>query len=128
MPDDPHDLNRFVKAQAGDFDQALSEIRKGSKRSHWMWYIFPQFDGLGFSSTSKRYAIKNLAEAEAYLRAPRPGVSAVGVCRGGNWRRGKNRNPGFRLPGRHEAPVLRHALRPRLARGFGVPPAARPVF
>jgi uncharacterized protein (DUF1810 family) len=68
--DDPHDLSRFVKAQADDYEQALAEIRSGRKRSHWIWYIFPQFDGLGFSSMSKRYAIKTLAEAKAYLAHP----------------------------------------------------------
>lgn len=67
---DPYDLARFVRAQDADYDQALSEIRGGRKRSHWMWYIFPQFDGLGVSSTSKHYAIKSVAEAEAYLRHP----------------------------------------------------------
>jgi uncharacterized protein (DUF1810 family) len=70
MPDDPYNLSRFVQAQADDYDQALSEIRSGRKQSHWMWYIFPQFDGLGFSSTSKHYAIKSLSEAEAYLAHP----------------------------------------------------------
>jgi uncharacterized protein (DUF1810 family) len=68
--DDPHDLDRFVRAQEGDYARALAEIRAGRKRSHWMWYIFPQYDGLGFSSTSRRYAIKSVAEAEAYLRHP----------------------------------------------------------
>jgi uncharacterized protein (DUF1810 family) len=67
---DPHDLARFVFAQACDYQQALSEIRGGRKQSHWMWYIFPQLDGLGFSSTSRRYAIRSAAEAEAYLRHP----------------------------------------------------------
>jgi uncharacterized protein (DUF1810 family) len=67
---DPYDLSRFMQAQAQDYDLALSEIRAGSKQSHWMWYIFSQFRGLGFSSTSRRYAIKSLAEAEAYLRHP----------------------------------------------------------
>jgi uncharacterized protein (DUF1810 family) len=67
---DPHDLDRFVRAQDGDYGRALSEIRAGRKRSHWMWYIFPQFDGLGFSETSRRYAIKSVAEAEAYLGHP----------------------------------------------------------
>jgi uncharacterized protein (DUF1810 family) len=67
---DRHDLKRFVQAQDDDYDQALAEIRSGRKRSHWMWYIFPQFDGLGFSSTSRRYAIKSIAEAEAYLSHP----------------------------------------------------------
>src|SRR5438552_8679955 len=68
--EDPFDLARFVRAQADDYEQALSEIRSGRKRSHWMWYIFPQYDGLGFSSTSKHYAIKSVAEAEAYLAHP----------------------------------------------------------
>src|SRR5437868_9582453 len=67
---DPHNLGRFVQAQKDDYEQALAEIRSGRKRSHWMWYIFPQIDGLGFSSTSKRYAIKSAAEAEAYLSHP----------------------------------------------------------
>jgi uncharacterized protein (DUF1810 family) len=65
-----YDLDRFITAQAGDYERALSELRSGRKRSHWMWYIFPQFDGLGFSSTSKRYAIKSIAEARAYLSHP----------------------------------------------------------
>jgi uncharacterized protein (DUF1810 family) len=67
---DPYGLSRFVQAQVGDYEQALSEIRSGRKRSHWMWYIFPQYDGLGSSAISKRYAIRSLAEAEAYLRHP----------------------------------------------------------
>jgi uncharacterized protein (DUF1810 family) len=64
---DPFDLNRFVKAQEGVYEQALAEIRAGRKRSHWIWFIFPQIDGLGFSATTKRYSIKSMAEAEAYL-------------------------------------------------------------
>jgi uncharacterized protein (DUF1810 family) len=67
---DPHNLSRFVQAQEDDYEQALSEIRSGRKQSHWIWYIFPQFDGLGFSSTSKRYSIKNVEEAAAYLGHP----------------------------------------------------------
>ena len=68
--DDPYDLRRFVRAQEADYEQALSEIRSGKKRTHWMWYIFPQIDGLGFSSTAKRYAIKSIVEAKAYLDHP----------------------------------------------------------
>jgi len=68
--EDPHDLSRFVRAQAEDYAQALSEIKRGQKRSHWMWYIFPQFNGLGFSSTSKFYSIKSAEEAKAYLSHP----------------------------------------------------------
>lgn len=74
---DTFNLGRFVQAQAGDYDQALSEIRAGRKRSHWMWYIFPQYDGLGFSSTSKFYAIKSRAEAEAYLQHPVLGARLI---------------------------------------------------
>lgn len=68
--DDPYQLSRFVLAQQGDFEQALAEIRSGKKRTHWMWYIFPQIDGLGFSSTAKHYAIKSIDEAKAYLHHP----------------------------------------------------------
>lgn len=67
---DPYGLSRFVQAQESAYDQALSEIRSGRKRSHWMWYIFPQYDGLGSSATAERFAIKSVAEAEAYLRHP----------------------------------------------------------
>jgi uncharacterized protein (DUF1810 family) len=59
-----------VQAQNDDYEQALSEIRSGKKRTHWMWYIFPQIDGLAFSSTSKRYSIKSVEEAKAYLDHP----------------------------------------------------------
>ena len=72
---DPHNLSRFLEAQEGVYAQALHEIRSGRKRSHWMWYIFPQYEGLGFSPTSRRYSIKSIAGAEAYLahaaRGPR---------------------------------------------------------
>ena len=64
------DLERFVQAQTRDYDVALSELRAGKKRSHWMWYIFPQFEGLGSSPISQRYAIKSVAEANAYLAHP----------------------------------------------------------
>jgi uncharacterized protein (DUF1810 family) len=69
MPD-PFDLQRFVDAQRADYDRALREIRNGRKQSHWMWYVFPQFAGLGMSPTSQRYAIGSLAEASAYLAHP----------------------------------------------------------
>jgi uncharacterized protein (DUF1810 family) len=78
--DDRYDLARFVRAQERDYGQALSEIRSGRKRSHWMWYVFPQFDGLGFSSTSRRYAIRSAAEAEAYLRHPVLGPRLVEIA------------------------------------------------
>jgi uncharacterized protein (DUF1810 family) len=67
---DPYDLDRFVRAQATDYDRALSELRDGEKRSHWMWYIFPQIEGLGTSPMSHRYSIKSADEAHAYLDHP----------------------------------------------------------
>jgi uncharacterized protein (DUF1810 family) len=77
---DPHNLGRFIQAQEYNYDQALSEIRSGRKQSHWMWYIFPQLDGLGFSPTSRRYSIKSIAEAEAYLGHPILGPRLVECC------------------------------------------------
>jgi len=73
------DLNRFIDAQKDDFERALSEIRAGRKQSHWMWYIFPQIAGLGFSSTSKFYAIRNKTEAESYLAHPTLGRRLVEI-------------------------------------------------
>lgn len=68
--DDPHDLQRFVDAQDGVFETALAELRAGAKRSHWMWFIFPQIAGLGHSPTAQFYAIRSLDEARAYLAHP----------------------------------------------------------
>lgn len=67
---DPHDLQRFVTAQADCFDDALAELQAGRKRTHWMWFVFPQLRGLGISPTSRRYAIAGRAEALAYLAHP----------------------------------------------------------
>ncbi len=65
-----YNIERFIDAQQRDYATALSEIKNGRKRSHWMWYIFPQIQGLGFSETSRYYGIKNIEEAEAYLMNP----------------------------------------------------------
>ncbi len=65
--DDPYDLQRFVAAQKPHFDAARDELRQGRKRTHWMWFIFPQIKGLGFSAMSQRYAMSSLDEAGAYL-------------------------------------------------------------
>jgi uncharacterized protein (DUF1810 family) len=75
-----NDLSRFTNAQRSTYAAALSEIKDGRKRSHWMWYIFPQIAGLGFSETSKYYAIKNLNEAKAYLEHPALGSRLVEIC------------------------------------------------
>jgi uncharacterized protein (DUF1810 family) len=68
--DDPFHLSRFVDVQQGEYEMALAEIRAGRKRSHWMWYIFPQFEGLGMSPTSQLYSIKSDEEARAFLAHP----------------------------------------------------------
>jgi uncharacterized protein (DUF1810 family) len=67
---DPFDLSRFLEPQEDDYAQVLSEIKDGQKRTHWMWYIFPQLDGLGFSSMAQRYSIKSIEEAQAFLDHP----------------------------------------------------------
>ena len=67
MPEDPFDLHRFVAAQQPVYGQALKELRAGAKRSHWMWFIFPQIAGLGASEMARRYAIGSLGEARAFL-------------------------------------------------------------
>ena len=70
MADSTYDLRRFISAQKQDYLTALEEIRRGRKRSHWMWYIFPQLRGLGMSSTSYFYGIESLEEARAFLDDP----------------------------------------------------------
>lgn len=65
-----YELDRFLKAQEYVYAQALQELRAGRKRSHWMWFIFPQLAGLGSSAMSRRYAIRNIEEAGEYLRHP----------------------------------------------------------
>jgi uncharacterized protein (DUF1810 family) len=68
--DDPFNLQRFVDAQDGVFDRVCAELRAGRKRSHWMWYVFPQISGLGSSPTAQKFAISSVAEAKAYLSHP----------------------------------------------------------
>src|SRR5215469_2311718 len=65
---DPYNLERFLTAQAEDYDCALRELERGQKESHWIWYIFPQVAGLGHSSMAQEYAIRSRAEAVAYLK------------------------------------------------------------
>jgi uncharacterized protein (DUF1810 family) len=73
-------FKKFLAAQERDYETALAEITNGRKRSHWMWYVFPQIKGLGFSSTSQLYAIENLKEAEAYLRHQVLGERLKEIC------------------------------------------------
>ena len=77
--DDPYRLERFVQAQDtdGTFQRAVAELRAGRKVTHWMWFVFPQVEGLGLSAMSQRYAISGLAEARAYLQHPVLGTRLV---------------------------------------------------
>jgi uncharacterized protein (DUF1810 family) len=77
---DPYNLDRFVDAQRGVFEQACAELRRGRKTGHWMWFIFPQIAGLGFSEMSQWYGIRSLAEAKAYLAHPVLGPRLREVC------------------------------------------------
>jgi uncharacterized protein (DUF1810 family) len=81
--EDPYDLQRFVAAQdAGDtYDRATAELRAGRKTGHWMWFVFPQIAGLGYSPTSRTYAITSLEEARAYLAHPVLGARLVECAR-----------------------------------------------
>jgi uncharacterized protein (DUF1810 family) len=78
---DPYDLQRFVDAQAHTYDQALAELRAGEKRTHWMWFVFPQVAGLGRSGMAQRFAISGLPEARAYLSHPVLGRRLVECAR-----------------------------------------------
>src|ERR1700712_832791 len=69
-PSDPFELSRFVEAQSSSYPDALEELRAGEKRSHWMWFVFPQIAGLGTSPMARRYAIVSLDEARAYRAHP----------------------------------------------------------
>jgi uncharacterized protein (DUF1810 family) len=78
---DPYDLERFVEAQSRVWEQVRSELRQGSKRGHWMWFIFPQMKGLGMSETSRVYGIGSREEAVAYLKHPALGLRLVECTR-----------------------------------------------
>ncbi|MGY1884188.1 MULTISPECIES: DUF1810 domain-containing protein [unclassified Blastococcus] len=78
---DPFDLRRFLDAQAQTYDQALAELRAGAKRTHWMWFVFPQISGLGRSGMAQRFALSGLDEARAYLAHPVLGRRLVECAR-----------------------------------------------
>ena len=77
---DEYNLNRFVEAQMVTYEGAMLELARGRKKSHWIWYIFPQLVGLGNSDTTKLYAIKSLEEGEAYLEHPVLGPRLIEAC------------------------------------------------
>jgi uncharacterized protein (DUF1810 family) len=78
---DPHNLSRFISAQEATYETALAELRSGQKRTHWMWFIFPQIHGLGRTSTSEYYSIKSEEEARQYLSHPILGARLLECAR-----------------------------------------------
>lgn len=117
---DPFDLARFVEAQDADYARALAEIRNGRKKSHWMWYIFPQFAGLGTRPNAVRYAIHSIDEAAAYLAHPVLGPRLVECA-----------TAVAELPGRSAAAVFAYPDDRKLrscATLFSQVPGADPVF
>jgi uncharacterized protein (DUF1810 family) len=96
--EDPYHLHRFVDAQRGTYEVALPELRAGRKQSHWMWFIFPQISGLGFSPMAQRYAISAITEAEAYLQHPVLGARLVECTRAVNGHAGRSATEIFGQP------------------------------
>lgn len=77
---DKYNLNRFIEAQMATYEGAMLELARGRKESHWIWYIFPQIEGLGRSDTAKLYSIKSLEEGRAYLKHPVLGQRLIKAC------------------------------------------------
>lgn len=100
MPEDANEfrLQRFVEAQEGVYAQALREMERGEKRSHWMWFIFPQVSGLGSSSMAQRYAISGRNEAAAYLRHPVLGTRLREITKAVNALQGRSLEEVFGYP------------------------------
>lgn len=98
LPPDPFDLDRFVQAQADDYERALAEIAAGRKVSHWMWYIFPQLAGLGTSHLAMRYAVRSLDEARAYLAHPLLGPRLIECAEAAMAVEGRTANDIFGFP------------------------------
>ncbi|QEL24740.1 DUF1810 domain-containing protein [Bosea sp. F3-2] len=95
---DPFHLQRFVDAQESTWAAALAEVKAGRKRSHWIWFVFPQMRGLGFSSTSEFYGIGSLEEARAYLAHPVLGPRLVAITEAVLTHEGRSANAIFGSP------------------------------
>jgi uncharacterized protein (DUF1810 family) len=91
-------FERFITAQQNDYPLALSEIKSGRKRSHWMWYIFPQLDGLGLTETSRYYALQNIDDAARYLAHPVLGARLIEISQELLSLEGKSANAVFGTP------------------------------
>ena len=103
---DPFDLQRLLDAQAGVYDMAQAELRAGHKRSHWMWFVFPQLAGLGSSPTAVRYAIAGAEEALACLQHPVLGARVVECSEAVLAVRGRSAHDIFASPGFFERAVI----------------------
>ena len=77
---DKYNLNRFIEAQVDSYESAMGELSRGRKSGHWIWYIFPQIDGIGSTDTTKLYSIKSVEEAQAYLAHPVLGERLIKSC------------------------------------------------
>ena len=126
--EDPHDLIRFVDAHQGVYERALAEIRGGRKRTHWMWYIFPQIDGLGFSSTSRRYSIKSVEEAKAYLNHPILGPRLLDCIQAVVRIEGRSATDIFGYPRRFETKVVCDPVRECVACGLSIRTRPRQIL
>ena len=114
--DDPYNLQRFVDAQHPVYEQVRSELREGRKRSHWMWFVFPQIEGLGNSALATRFAISRLEEAEAYLKHPLLGLRLRECTRLVNLVESASDRSHLRLPGRSQVSVFDDAVRKSYSR------------
>jgi len=115
MPADPDQLERFLVAQEGIYEQAFAELRREKKRTHWIWYVFPQADGLGSSPTARFYATKSIAEAKAYLLHPVLGPRLIECAEALLAIQGKTVHHTFqRFSFQHFSFYLRHPLLSRL--------------
>jgi len=108
---DPFDLQRFVDAQEPVYRRVVEELRRGRKASHWMWFVFPQIAGLGFSAMAQRFAIGSRAEATAYLQHEVLGPRLVECARLVVAARDKFDHRYSRVAGRHEVSVEHDAVR-----------------
>lgn len=97
-PEDRYNLQRFIDAQSGCYEQAMTELRAGKKRSHWMWFIFPQIAGLGKSATAQFYSISTTGEARAYLIHPVLGDRLLSCVQQVNAIEGQNAHDIFGSP------------------------------
>jgi hypothetical protein len=118
---DEFDLDRFIRAQEPVMTQVRQELAAGRKRSHWMWFVFPQLAGLGHSAMARRYAISSLAEAQAYLEHPPPRPT-TGRTHGTGQSGERPIDPGdLRKPGRSEVPFVNDLVRLYAVRCVGFP-------